>query len=199
MTVRRTQSQRSAETRRALVDAARALFAGRGYTAVGTDDLARAAGVTRGALYHQFGGKEGLFEAVFEEVQAETADRVAADLAREVDPVAKVQVGVAAFLEACADPAMHQIVLLDAPVALGWERWREIGRRFGFGLVEGGLDELAAAGLLPADPTRPLAHLLMGALEEAALYVARSDDPAARTVVGEWLERLINGLLVRST
>lgn len=195
MVPRRTQAQRTADTRRALVDAARLQFSERGYAAVGTDDLARAAGVTRGALYHQFGGKEELFAAVFEQVESEIADRIGARLATATDLVSMVHIGIAGWLEACAEPAVHQVVLIDAPAALGWERWREVGRRFGVGLVDGALQELAEAGLLSPGPTLPLAHLLAGALEEGALYAARSQDPDAARAIGDWMVRLVEGLL----
>ena len=72
---------------------------------------------------------------------------------------------------------MHRIVLIEAPAALGWERWREIGQQYGVGLVEAAIQTLLDAGLLADQPVRPLAHVLIGALEEAALYAARAEDP----------------------
>jgi AcrR family transcriptional regulator len=197
MKSKRTQADRSAATRAALVDAARPLFATKGYAAVGTDEVARAAGVTRGALYHQFAGKEELFAAVFEQVEQEVADRIAADLlGGEGDPVGVLHEGIDAWLAACAEPEVHRIVLIEAPAALGWERWREIGQRYGVGLVEATVRSLVEAGAIAEQPVRPLAHVLVGALEEAALYAARADDRGAATdEVRAALRTLVDGLL----
>jgi AcrR family transcriptional regulator len=197
MKSKRTQASRSAATRAALVAAARPLFAAKGYAAVGTDEVARAAGVTRGALYHQFAGKEELFAAVFEQVEEEVATRIGADLLTGgADPVALLHDGIDAWLAACAEPEVHRIVLIEAPAALGWERWREIGRRYGVGLVEAAIQSLLDAGVLPHQPVRPLAHVLVGALEEAALYAARAEDREAATAeVRAVLVALVDGLL----
>jgi AcrR family transcriptional regulator len=197
MKSKRTQADRSAATRAALVGAARPLFATKGYAAVGTDEVARAAGVTRGALYHQFAGKEELFAAVFEQVEQEVADRIALGLlSGDGDPVAVLHDGIDAWLAACAEPEVHRIVLIEAPAALGWERWREIGQRYGVGLVEAAIASLVEAGAVPRQPVRPLAHVLVGALEEAALYAARAADrPTATAEVRAALVALVDGLL----
>ncbi len=197
MKSKRTQADRSAATRAALVTAARPLFAAKGYAAVGTDEVARAAGVTRGALYHQFAGKEELFAAVFEQVEAEISDGIAAGLLTGGgDPARVLHDGIDAWLAVCAEPEVHRIVLIDAPAALGWERWREIGQRYGVGLVEAAVQSLMDAGVLAAQPVRPLAHVLIGALEEAALYAARAEDPEAATAeVRVALVALVDGLL----
>jgi AcrR family transcriptional regulator len=197
MQSKRTQAERSATTRSALLTAARPLFAQRGYADVGTPELAAAAGVTRGALYHQFADKAELFAAVFEEVEAE----LTATLGRQVaeagatDPLVALRVGAAAWLDASADPEVQRIVLLDAPSVLGWERFREVGMRHGLGLVEAVLGAAMEAGAIAPQPLRPLAHILIGAVDEAALYVARAEDPvAARAEVGAVLAALIEGL-----
>ena len=197
MKSKRTQASRSAATRAALVTAARPLFADKGYAAVGTDEVARAAGVTRGALYHQFAGKEELFAAVFEQVEAEISDGIAAGLLAEGgDPARVLHDGIDAWLAVCAEPEVHRIVLIDAPAALGWERWREIGQRYGVGLVEAAVQSLIDAGVLPEQPVRPLAHVLIGALEEAALYAARAEDRETATAeVRAALVALVDGLL----
>ncbi len=196
MKSKRTQAERTAGTRATLVAAARPLFATKGYAAVGTDELASAAGVTRGALYHQFGGKEALFVAVFEEVEAEVADRIASrpGLA-DADPLAAALDGIDGWLEACADPEVHRIALIEAPAVLGWERWREIGRRYGVGLVEAMVAGLVDSGTVAPQPVRPLAHVLVGALEEAALYAARADDRVLATAEARAaLATLVGGL-----
>ena len=191
------QEQRSAATRAKLVAAARALFAARGYAAVGTEEIVRAAGVTRGALYHQFRDKEQLFDAVFEEVEAETTQRIAEVALGDggADPLAALRAGARAFLAVCAEPDIERIVLLDAPAVLGWERWREIGLRYGLGLVAGTLQAGIDAGAIAPQPVTPLAHVLLGALDEGALYVARAADrETARAEVEAIVDRLIDGL-----
>jgi AcrR family transcriptional regulator len=190
------QEQRSRATRDGLLSAARALFAQRGYAAVGTEEIVRAAGVTRGALYHQFRDKEQLFEAVFEQVEAETTQRIAQGaLAAAADPLAALRAGSVAFLAVCAEPEIERIILLDAPAVLGWERWREIGFRYGLGLIVGVLQAGMDAGTIAQQPITPLAHLLLGAMDEGALYIARSRDPeTARAEVEQIIDRLIAGL-----
>ena len=169
-------TERSEETRAALIAAARALFAQRGYAAVGTEEIVRAARMTRGALYHHFAGKEDLFRAVYEEVEAELLTRIAADAESAGDPLEVLRAGARAFLAACEDPAVQRISLIDAPSVLGWEQWREIGLRYGLGLVQGALEAAMDAGLVERQPVRPLAHLLLGSIDEAAMLVARADD-----------------------
>lgn len=188
---------RSARTREALVGAARELFAARGYADVGTEEVVRAAGVTRGALYHQFADKAALFEAVFEAVEGEVTQRIAeVALAGATDPVAALRAGAAEFLDACAEREVEQIVLLDAPAVLGWERWREIGMRYGLGIVVGALQAAIDARQIAPRPVAPLAHVLIGALDEGALYVARAPDRAvARAEVGETVDALLSALL----
>ena len=172
---------RSEATRRQLVSAARALFGTRGYAGVGTEEIVRAAGVTRGALYHQFRDKADLFAAVAEEVEAEIAARIAAGAAAAAadDPVGALRIGAQLFLDACAEPEVERIILLDAPAVLGWEAWRDLAGRYGLGLVQLALQTAMDAGAIVAQPVVPLAHVLVGALDECALYVAGAEDPAA--------------------
>jgi AcrR family transcriptional regulator len=191
-------AQRSKATRDKLVAAARALFAQRGYAGVGTEEIVRAAGVTRGALYHQFRDKEDLFEAVFEQVEAETTARVGAgalDGGTPADPLEALRRGARQFLAECAAPEVERIVLLDAPAVLGWERWRAIGLRHGLGLVAGVLEAGMEAGVVARQPVVPLAHLIIGALDEGAMYVARAAEPeTARAEVEAIVDRLLEGI-----
>jgi AcrR family transcriptional regulator len=194
---RTKHAERSEATRAALVGAARPLFAERGYAGVGTEEIVRAAGLTRGALYHQFRDKQELFAAVFEQVEAEVTQGTAQAAAASgtTDPLAALRIGADAWLEACTEPEVRRIVLLDGPAVLGWERWREIGMRYGLGLVEGALQAAVDAGRLEPQPVRGLAHVLIGAIDEAALYVATADDQeAARAEVGAVLDRLLTVL-----
>jgi len=171
---------RSEATRRRLVTAARALFGARGYAGVGTEEIVRAAGVTRGALYHQFRDKADLFAAVAEEVEAEIAEQIAAGaVGAAADPVGALRVGARLFLDACAEPEVERIILLDAPAVLGWEAWRDMAGRYGLGLVQFALQSAMDTGAIVPQPVVPLAHVLIGALDECALYIAGAEDPAA--------------------
>jgi AcrR family transcriptional regulator len=192
---RRTQAERTEATRAALIEAARALFAERGYVDVGTEEIVRRAGVTRGALYHHFGGKEDLFRAVYEAVEEEVTLRIAEGMSGREDPIELLRKGAGLFLDHCTEPAVQRIALIDGPSVLGWETWREIGARYGLGLIQASLQNAIDAGLLPDQPVKPLAHILLGALDEAALVVARSEDQKkARREVGEVLERMIDSM-----
>ena len=197
MNVKRTQVERSEATREALVAAARPLFAERGYAGVGTEEIVRAAGVTRGALYHHFDGKRELFEAVYEQVEAELSERIAVGAleANAASPLEAMHAGAEMLLAASTEPETQRIALLDGPAVLGWDRWREIAAEHGLGLIEASLQAAIEAGEIDAQPVRPLAHVLMGALDEAAMLVARAEDPERmRAEVGRTLRALLDGL-----
>ena len=199
MNVKKTQAERSQATRTALVLAARRLFAERGYAGVGTEEIVRAAGVTRGALYHHFDGKRELFEAVYSQIESELAQRIAEGAlgAGAASPLAAMRAGAEMFLDSCTEPEVQQIALLDGPSVLGWDRWREIGAEHGLGLIEATLQAAIDAGAIAEQPVRPLAHVLMGALDEAAMLVARAEDPqAARAEVGRTIDSLVAALSV---
>lgn len=197
MNVKRTQAERSEATRDALIAAARALFAERGYAAVGTEEIVRAAGVTRGALYHHFDGKRDLFEAVYERIEVELAQRIAGGAldAGATAPLEAMRAGAEMFLLAATEPETQRIVLIDGPSVLGWDRWREIATEHGLGLIEATLQAAIEAGAIAEQPVRPLAYVLMGALDEAAMLVARAEDPERmRAEVGRTLDALLAGL-----
>lgn len=195
--VRRTQAERTAATRAALVEAARKLFTANGFSEVSTQQIVEAAGVTRGALYHQFTDKTELFIAVYEQVEEELVAGVATRIAKDepTGPVESMRLGARLFLELCAAPEVQQIVLVDAPSVLGWERWRAIGVKYGLGVIELMLAQAVAEGAIPEQPLRASAHVLLGALDEAALYVSRADDPQrAREEMYAVCDRIILGL-----
>ncbi len=198
---KRTQAERTEVTRTALISAARELFGSRGYAEVSAEEVVRAAGVTRGALYHHFaGGKPDLMEAVYEQVEAQITKEIGEKaLARGGGgPVEEMKAGAAMFLEVTMEPEIQRIVLIDAPAVLGWERWREIASEYGLGLIEGALGWAMEEGELVELPLKALAHVFLGALDEAAALVARSSDPErARAEVTEILERMVDGLRPR--
>ena len=189
---------RSEQTRARLVSAAHELFSTRGYAEVPVEDVVRRAGVTRGALYHQFpGGKVDLFSAVFDEAEQGLMAGIAEILAEAgaEDPVAGLRAGIAATLDATRDPKLVQLTILDAPAVLGWEAWRAAGERYGLGLVRAGLTAAMDAGAIGRVPVDPLAQLLLAAIEEAVVYVARADDgESARQEAEAALNRLLDGL-----
>jgi AcrR family transcriptional regulator len=198
--VRRTQADRSAATRVVLVAAARRLFAAQGFAEVPADAIVAEAGVTRGALYHQFADKTALFEATLEAVEADIARRLADDVAAAgiSDPVEALRHAMRKWLDICVEPDIHRIALIDGPSVLGWAHWREVCHRHVFGLVQVLLSGAIEAGLIRPQPARPLAHALMGAGDEAALYVAESADQAqARAEMIAVLDQLLSGVAAR--
>jgi AcrR family transcriptional regulator len=192
-------AERAEETRQELIAAARELFAQRGFADVSTEEIVRSARMTRGALYHHFESKEDLFRAVYEEVERALVERIAADAASAGDPLDVLHAGARAFLDACEDPAVQRIALIDAPSVLGWEQWREIGLRYGFGLVQATVQAAIDAGLIEPQPVRPLAHLLLGSIDEAAMLVARADDGGqTKREVAAAIDRYLDSLRPRS-
>jgi AcrR family transcriptional regulator len=192
------KAEQSEATRRELTTVARRLFAKHGYAATPIEDIVRSARVTRGALYHHFDGKQDLFREVFEEMERELSEKVAVAAAAENRPELHLEVGSQAMLDACLDPAVQRIVLLDAPSVLGWEAWHETEERYGLGLMRMAIETAMDAGYIERQPAGPLAQVILGALIEAALAIARADDvEAARKEIGASIARLIEGLKPR--
>ena len=195
---RRTQEERSAATRDALISAARRLWGLRGYAEVGTPEIATAAGVTRGAMYHQFADKAALFSEVVEAVEQDVMARMATLVAESgaTTPADAIRAAVDAWLEVSGDPEVRQLILLDAPSVLGWAGFRDVAQRYSLGMTEQLLTGAMDAGQLARQPVRPLAHILIGALDEAAMFIATADDAqSARRETGEVLHRLIDAML----
>ncbi len=195
---RRTQEERSAATRDALILAARKLWGLRGYAEVGTPEIATAAGVTRGAMYHQFADKAALFREVVEAVEQDVMARMATLVAESgaATPADAIRAAVDAWLEVSGDPEVRQLMLLDAPSVLGWAGFRDVAQRYSLGMTEQLLTEAIRAGQLPKQPVRPLAHVLIGALDEAAMLIATAEDPKrTRRETRQVLHRLIDGML----
>jgi AcrR family transcriptional regulator len=172
----RTQQQRSEATVTELLAAALERFAQDGYAGTSLDAIAAAAGVTKGALYHHFAGKQDLFRAVFEAEQLRLVGMVAEAYAKKEDPWDAFYEGCRAYLEASADPAVQRIVSLDAPSALGRDTVREIETETSFGSIVAGLKRAMKAGRIATGPAEPLAHLLFGALGEGSMAIATADD-----------------------
>ena len=193
---RRTQAERSAATRDALVTAGRELFGRRGYADVGTEEVVHAAGVSRGALYHHFADKAELFAAVFQSVEEVANVRVGAALAAAGpdDPIAAMRFATAAFLDVCTEPGMARIMLIDAPAVLGAQAESDVSES-DLGLVVQLLSRGIELGRITPQPVMPLARILVGALREAAVFLAGApDSAAAREQVGAILNRIIESV-----
>ena len=192
------RSLRSQATRTRLLEVARRQFAERGYAGVGTEEIVRAAGLTRGALYHHFADKRDLFRAVHEELEAELVAAIARELAEAAteDPIEAMRVAVGAFLDAAVDPGRARITLVEAPSVLGWAEWREIDARHGLGLTEAALEAAMAAKRMARQPVKPLAHLLLAAMGEAGIMVATAPDPGrSRAEAERALLAVLDGLM----
>lgn len=196
--MRRTQAERSAATQRALITAARRLWGERGYAEVGTPEIVEAAGVTRGAMYHQYADKAALFRAVIEAMDVEIIARIQALVAaaRPDTPADTMHAMANAWLDIAAEPEVRRLMLVDAPSVIGWAEYREMSQSNSVEAAEQLLNAAIEAGQLRPQPVRPLALVLLGAFEEAATYMARAEDPAqAREEVRAVLRDLIDGLL----
>ncbi|QMU76484.1 TetR/AcrR family transcriptional regulator [Streptacidiphilus sp. PB12-B1b] len=189
-----------ADTRRALVCAARELFAERGYAATGTEDIVASAHVTRGALYHHFKDKADLFRAVMAECAAEMAERlVAQETARaeqeQGDAWQLLRSGFQSFLDACNDRDFQRIVLVEGPAVLGHSAWDALVEEHGYVLLAEALTEAIAEGNVEPMPVAPLTRMLAALISEASLYIARAEDhDLAREEAGQVLERMLAGL-----
>ena len=201
MQARRTQAERSAATQQALQAAARRLWGERGYSEVSTPEIAEAAGVTRGAMYHQFPDKTALFVAVLEAVETDVIERLAATVAagRPKTPGDALHAAADAWIDIASEPEVRQLILLDAPNVLGWAGLREISLRYGLGLTEQLLTAAIEAGQLKRQPVRPLATVMIGALDEAAMSIAHAEDAATeREQVRAVVHDLIDGVMTRT-
>ena len=176
-----TQAERTEATRGRLIATARRLFAERGFAATSTEEILKEAAVSRGALYHHFPSKTDLFQATFEQVEDELTAQVLQSAAAggETDPMRILQIGFDAFLDQCLNPEVQRIVMLDGPTVLGWDLWHELDERYAFGTIKTVLSVAADIGRIEPSAVDPLAHLLLGAVMQAGMVVARSEDPLA--------------------
>ena len=172
------KAEQSRETQDRLLKAAKELFTTKGYAGTAMEDLVAKAGMTRGALYHQYRDKRDLFRAVFEAIEADLGQRLVTAVAAETDPWQQLRTGARAFLASATEPAIRRIVLIDGPAVLGWEEWRRIDAQHSLGMVRAVFEINIAAGNILPQPVEPLAHLIVGALNEAALAVAAASDAA---------------------
>ena len=191
-----TKAERAAGTRGKLIEVAGELFGSRGYEATSIDDVLEQAGVSKGALYHHFSSKEALFEAVYRYGEQGCMEKIAEAALKETDQIEMLRAGCQAWLDMVMDRHVQQIALIDGPAVLGWQRWREIDEEYAFGLTKKALQQAADSGAIVAPNVDMLAHLTLAMLGEAAMLIARADDPEkARVEAGEAVNRLIDSLV----
>ena len=181
-----------------MVATARRLFAEQGYFKTGTTEIVQAAGVgTRGALYHHFDNKQALFLAVLEEIEVDLGAKVGVTATGDTW-LERLEQALSAFLDASLEPEVRRVLLIDGPAVLGWDVWREIEARYGLGAIRLMLSEGVAEGSIVDVDADAMAHLLLSMVDEAALFIAHADDPAAARVPGgPSVAALLEGLAVR--
>ena len=192
------QAERRAATTEAILKAGRRLFGERGFAATTIDDIAEAARVAKGAVYHHFATKEAVFEAVFNQVSLDLVQEVDRAARTEKDVLAAMVAGTQHYFAACAKGPTGQIILRDGPAVLGWERWREIDAQHFGGKIPLALTAAMDAGLIARQPVEPLARLLLGAVTEAAVACAgRSDVLKAGGEYSRAFKSLLEALRLR--
>ncbi len=195
MAVKSRQAENAAATRSALIKVARKLFAEHGYAETATEEVVRRARVTRGALYHHFKDKQDLFKAVLLAEEERLAGVVGETASHETNPWRALRAATDAFLDACLDPAVQRIVLIDGPAVLGWQEYRKIDNDYFLAGTIASIEAAMTAGDIPRQPVEPLAHIMMGAFHEASTLIAHSSDRAkTRREVSEVIDRLMNGI-----
>lgn len=187
---RRRQADRIAHTRAQLMAAARKTFAAQGYAATSMDSICAEAGLTRGALYHHFGGKEGLLEAVARQIDAEISHRLDSAYEAQSDPWLGFVRCCTLYLEMALDPEVQRILFRDAAVVLG-ERFRDIDRASAIAPTRDALAELMRGGFIHEADADALAVAINGAIIDAALWIAASAEPPAAFVKAEQAVRTL--------
>jgi AcrR family transcriptional regulator len=192
--VKSKKIQQGEATRHALLNAARRLFGEQGYAATSLDEIAQAANVTKGALYHHYEGKQELFGAVYEQVKREASER-AATAFLEPDPWADLCAGCHAMLDAHLDPSVQRILLHDAQAVLDADTIRRVENRYGAVVLRGALRRAIRAGVIQPLPLKALALMLTGAILEGCMTIADAEEPIqARQDVDSVLTSLLEGL-----
>ncbi|MEV0203438.1 TetR/AcrR family transcriptional regulator [Nonomuraea sp. NPDC050691] len=183
------RAERGAATREKVVAIARRLFAEHGYEGTSIEAVLHESGLSRGALYHHYAGKDALFEAVLEAVESEVGRAILASVRGVDDPRQALVTGCLEWMRLAGDPVVRRIALIDAPSVLGWERWRAMEERHAFGMLKAALQ---ASRAVPEEFTDLHAHMLLAAINESALLVARGGGPeAAEAALEDFLRRVL--------
>lgn len=191
---RRRQAERRAETKRALLAAARALIVEKGYAETGTPEIVKAANVTRGALYHHFSDKADLIRALVRQEAEAIANDINADTNPGQTPLDAFMAGATAYFSAMSVPGRAKIMLLEGPAVLGVTEMAALDRETGGATLLEGLKHAARHGALQGIPLEPLADLLSAAFDRAALAIADGEDRAAYE---QATRKLLAGVLAR--
>jgi AcrR family transcriptional regulator len=182
-------------TRHALVESALELFTKRGYAGTSLDAIVKRARVTKGALYHHFSGKQALFEAAFDLVETTAMDRLTSIMDGDGTAWERAMAGIQAYVRVCLEPSYQRIVIHEAPVVMGWERWREAEEHFSYGLVRAAVEALVAAEEIESLPVEVTARILFGALHAGAETIASATDPKATAAdVSRTVVAVMNGM-----
>jgi AcrR family transcriptional regulator len=190
-----SQTSRGDATRERLLEVAAKFFGERGYEATSIEAVLREAGVSRGSLYHHYPSKGALFAAVVEAVETRVGVQIAEAGAGAQGPLQILRAGAREWVRLAGDPLVQRVLLIDAPAVLGWEQWRELEERHALGLVKGVLELASADRLIRPEMVDVMAHVLLAAVNEIALYVARSPDPTAAMRKGtDAIDDLLGGL-----
>ena len=177
VTVRSRRVDYTESTRQALVDSALRLFTERGYAATSLDAIVTGARVTKGALYHHFNGKQALFEAAFDQVETAAIAKLANVVDGDGSAWDRAMAGIHAYVGVCLEPAYQRVVIHEAPVVMGWERWREAEEHFSYGLVRATVESLIESGEIERLPVEATARILFGALSAGAETIASAPEP----------------------
>lgn len=175
--MRSRRADYSESTSQALVDSATDLFTKNGYAATSLDAIVKRARVTKGALYHHFSGKQALFEAAFNQVETRAMTRLNKAIDGDGSPWERALEGVQEYIKVCLDPAYQRLVIREAPVVMGYERWRECEERFSFGIIRRVLEQLIEAGELGDIPVEVTARMMFASLSAGASIIAEAGDP----------------------
>jgi AcrR family transcriptional regulator len=183
-------------TRGQLIEVATRLFAEHGYEGTSIEAVLSAAGVSRGALYHHFAGKEALFEAVVSAVSEQVTVELTEAVKGCADPLDAMRTAAIAWIGLAADPVIQRVVLVDAPSVLGWDRWRAMDDGRTLGTMRAMLQAISDSGRLPAELVGPFSHMILAALDEIVLVIARAPDPTATVAEGRMaVQALLDRLL----
>jgi AcrR family transcriptional regulator len=183
-------------TRGQLIEVATRLFAEHGYEGTSVEAVLSAAGVSRGALYHHFAGKEALFEAVVSAVSEQVTVELTEAVQGCVDPLDAMRTAAVAWIGLAADPVIQRVVLVDAPSVLGWDRWRAMDDGRTLGAMRAMLQAISDSGRLPAELVGPFSHMILAALDEIVLVIARAPDSEAAVAEGRMaVQALLDRLL----
>jgi AcrR family transcriptional regulator len=195
--VHRPRSEMIAETRGKLIAAGRQAFGELGYAEASMDDFTAAAGLTRGALYHHFGDKKGLLQAVIAEIDAEMAARLSVISARATTRWQGFVDECTAYIEMALEPEIRRIVLRDGPAVLG-DPWQWPSQDGCIASMTGSLTRLAEEGVIVDVDPEAAARLVSGATLHAAQWIANAEDPAGASRKSvEAVNALLEGLLVK--